>query len=200
MRLLHRQLGRPDAHDELDVLIRARYAIIYVVSWEEDRVERHLREIAERRKKSLFVWTITQGIIKSGVDSQQSKTGSGSTADPLSALDSVIQHVEPAVYLFKDFHHFTSDDRCNIAVIRRLRDLSHQLRDTYKTLVIVGPSLRIAPDLAKDITVLEFDLPGTDDFARLLERIIEDVKDNPKVQIDLSPRRIASDCFTPLAD
>ncbi len=178
---------RLDAREELDVLIRARYAIVYVVSWEEDRVERYLREIVERRKKNLFVWTVTQGITKAGAEPQRSKAGAGSTADPLAALDSVIQHVEPAVYLFKDFHHFTSDDRCNVTVIRRLRDLAHHLRDTYKTLVIVAPSLRIAADLAKDVTVLEFDLPGTDDFARLLDRIIDDVKDNPKVQIELAP-------------
>jgi AAA+ superfamily predicted ATPase len=175
-----------DPRDELDVLIRARYAIIYVVSWEEDRVERYLREIAERRKKNLFVWTVTQGISKSGAEPQRAKAGAGSTADPLAALDAVIQHVEPAIYLFKDFHRFSCDDRCNIAVIRRLRDLAHHLRDTYKTLVIVAPALRIAPDLAKDVTVLEFGLPDIDDFAHLLDRIIADVRDNPKVQIDLA--------------
>jgi ATP-dependent 26S proteasome regulatory subunit len=177
---------RLDPREELDVLIRARYAIIYVVSWEEDRVERYLREIAQRRKKNLFVWTVTQGISKSGAEPQRAKAGAGSTADPLAALDAVIQHVEPAIYLFKDFHRFSCDDRCNIGVIRRLRDLAHHLRDTYKTLVIVAPSLRIAPDLAKDVTVLEFGLPDIDDFARLLDRIIEDVRDNPKVQIDLA--------------
>jgi AAA+ superfamily predicted ATPase len=176
---------RLDPREELDVLIRARYAIIYVVSWEEDRVERYLREIAQRRKKNLFVWTVTQGISKSGSDPQRAKAGAGSTADPLAALDAVIQHVEPAIYLFKDFHRFSCDDRCNIAVIRRLRDLAHHLRDTYKTVVIVAPSLRISPDLAKDVTVLEFGLPDIADFSRLLDRIIEDVRDNPKVQIHL---------------
>ena len=133
---------RLDACTELDVLIRARYAIIYVVSWEEDRVERYLREIAERRDKHLFVWTVTQGITKCGAEPPRAKSGAGSTADPLAALDAVIQHVEPAIYLFKDFHRFCCEDRCNIAVIRRLRDLAHQLRDTYKTLVIVAPSLQ----------------------------------------------------------
>ena len=141
--------------------------MIYVVSWEEDRVERYLREIAERRNKHLFVWTVTQGIKKSGGEPQRSKAGAGNTADPLAALDAVIQHVEPAIYLFKDFHRFCCEDRCNIAVIRRLRDLAHHLRDTYKTLVIVAPSLKIAPDLAKDVTVLEFGLPGIEDFNRL---------------------------------
>ncbi len=172
---------------ELDVLIRARYPIIYVVTWEEERVERYLREIAANRKKGLFVWTVTQGIIKSGAESQRAKLGGSNTTDPINALDAVIQHVEPAIYLFKDFHRFTIEDRGNIAVIRRLRDLAQQLRDSYKTLVIVAPSMRISPDLAKDVTVLEFALPGPEDFGILLDRIIADVRGKPNVKIELNP-------------
>ena len=36
-----------DTRSDMDVLIRARYSILYVVSWEEDRVEKVMREIAE---------------------------------------------------------------------------------------------------------------------------------------------------------
>ena len=172
--------------EELEVLIRARYPVIYVVSWEEERVERCLREIAEKREKNLFVWTVTQGIVKSGVEPQQTKMGGGNTADPLAALDAVIQQVQPAIYLFKDFHRFTVDDRCNLTVIRRLRDVAYHLRDTYKSLVIVAPSLKISQELAKDVTVVEFGLPRIEDFDQLLDRIIDDVKDNPQVQIDLN--------------
>jgi AAA+ superfamily predicted ATPase len=177
----------PSTRQELDVLVRARYPIVYVVTWEEERVERCLRDIAAARGKNLFVWTITQGIVKSGADAQQSKSGSGNTSDPLAALDAVIHQVEPAIYLFKDFHRFTEDERCNLSVVRRLRDVAHHLRDTYKTIVITSPLLRIAPELTKDITVIDFALPGPDDFNKLLDRIIDDVKDNPKVKIDLTP-------------
>lgn len=177
---------RLSPQEELEVLIRARYPVIYVVSWEEERVERCLREIAEKREKNLYVWTVTQGIVKSGVEPQQTKTGGGNTADPLAALDAVIQQVQPAVYLFKDFHRFTVDDRCNLTVIRRLRDVAYHLRDTYKSLVIVAPSLRISQELAKDVTVVEFGLPRIEDFDQLLDRIIEDVKDTPQVQINLT--------------
>ena len=52
--------------DELDVMIRARYPIIYVVSWEEERVEQQLARIAAARNKKLFIWTYTQGIVKYG--------------------------------------------------------------------------------------------------------------------------------------
>lgn len=176
---------RLSAQEELEVLIRARYPVIYVISWEEERVERCLREIAEKREKNLFVWTVTQGIVKSGVEPQQTKVGGGNTADPLAALDAVIQQVQPAIYLFKDFHRFTVDDRCNLTVIRRLRDVAYHLRDTYKSLVIVAPSLKISQELAKDVTVVEFGLPRVEDFNQLLDRIIDDVKDTPQVQINL---------------
>ncbi len=171
--------------EELEVLIRARYPIIYVVSWEEDRVERCLRKIAAARNKQLFVWTVTQGIVKSGAEAQRTKSGTGNTADPLAALDSVVQQIDPSIFLFKDFHPFTSDERCNTTVLRRLRDVAYHLRDTYKSIVIVAPLMRIAPELTKDVTVVEFGLPRAEDFNQLLDRIIDDVKDNPQVTIDL---------------
>jgi ATP-dependent 26S proteasome regulatory subunit len=173
--------------EELDVLIRARYPIVYVVSWEEERVEQCLRKIAEKRSKQLFIWTVTQGIVKSGSIPQRAKTGSETTADPLAALDAVINQVEPAIYLFKDFHHFTADERCNLSVVRRLRDVAFHLRDTYKTIIIVAPIMSIAPELAKDVTLVEFGLPRIKEFNRLLDKIIEDVKENPNVQIELPP-------------
>ena len=125
-------------------------------------------------------------MVKPGAEPQRGGKGGGnSTTDPLAALDAVLGHVEPAIFLFKDFHPYTEDQRCNVAVVRRLRDVAYHLRDTYKTIVIVAPMMRIAPELSKDITVLEFGLPGVDDFHRLLDRIIEDVKDKPRVRINL---------------
>jgi AAA+ superfamily predicted ATPase len=178
-------LRRSGPPDELDVLIRARYPVIYVVTWEEERVEQRLAKIAEARKKKLYVWTCTQGIVRAGSEPQTAKSGSGNTADPLAALDAVLGHVEPAIYLFKDFHPFTEDVRCNIATIRRLRDVAYQLRDTYKTIVICAPMMRLAPELQKDVTILDFKPPDVPEFNRLLDRIIEDVKDKPQVQINL---------------
>ena len=97
----------------------------------------------------------------------------------------MLGHVEPAIYLFKDFHPFTEDVRCNIATIRRLRDVAYQLRDTYKTIVICAPMMRLATELQKDVTVVDFKPPDVPEFNRLLDRIIEDVKDKPQVKINL---------------
>jgi AAA+ superfamily predicted ATPase len=169
---------------ELEVLIRARYPLLYVVSWEEERVEQQLAEIARARNKRFLVWTCTQGIVKHGTATAPGK-GTAGTADPLAALDAVIHQVEPAIYLFKDFHPFMEEHRSNLAIVRRLRDVAHHLRDTYKTIVVVAPMLRLPLELAKDVTVLEFSLPGPAEFNRLLDRIIDDLKDKPRVRINL---------------
>jgi AAA+ superfamily predicted ATPase len=168
---------------ELDVLIRARYPIVYVTTWEEERVERCLRRIAVQRKKNLFVWTVTQGIVKSGAEPSAAKPGG--TTDPIAALDAVTAQLEPAIYLFKDFHHFTEENRANLTVIRRLRDLAHHLRDTYKTVVISAPVTRISQELCKDVTLVDFGLPGRQEFAELLDRIVADVRDKPGIAVDL---------------
>src|ERR1700733_14795743 len=105
----------PPPSDELEVLIRARYPIIYVVTWEEERVEKQLARIAAARGKKLFIWTYTAGIFRYGADPQQHRSGSTSTTDPLAALDAVLSHVESAIYLFKDFHPFTEENRANLA-------------------------------------------------------------------------------------
>src|SRR3954452_21566006 len=90
--------------DELEVLIRPRYPIIYVVTWEEERLEHRLNEIAKKRNKTFHVWTCSQGVVKFGPEPQRGKTGSGNTCDPIGGLDAVIAHVDPAIFLFKDLH------------------------------------------------------------------------------------------------
>ncbi len=179
---------RPTPRQELDILVRARYPVIYVTSWEEERVQEALEEVAQRGNKKLFVWTVTEGIVP--VDSHQpsqSPRSSGRTSDPLAALDAVLEHVDPAIFLFKDFHAFTDEKAGNIKVIRRIRDVADRLRNTYKTIVLVSPFLRLAPELSKDVTVVDFGLPTIDDLDRLLNRVIDEVRDNPRIRIELTP-------------
>jgi AAA+ superfamily predicted ATPase len=173
--------------DELEVLIRARYPLIYVVTWEEERLEQRLQEIARRRNKTFHIWTCSQGVVKYGADPQRAKTGPGSTCDPVSGLDAVLNYVDPAIFLFKDLHDHLDTRVCpgNLRNIRRLRDVAHALRDTYKTVVLVAPVMKIPVELSKDIAVLEFGTPSVNDFNRLLDRIIEDVKDKPQITINL---------------
>ena len=174
----------PDAPlGEMETLIRARYPLIYVVSWEEQRVLAEVTRIARSLDKKVLEWSVTVGLVPGGTSIQSKKYRDAGTQDPLVALDKVIDLVEPALYVFKDFHPFLNHQ--NMAVIRRLREIAAALKNTYKTIVIVSPILQIPPELEKDLTVVDFDLPTAPDFARLLDHITSEVKDNPKLNIRL---------------
>ncbi len=180
-----RKPARRTISDELELLIRARYPIIYLVSWEENRVERKLREIAAKRNKELYCWSVTTGLVKSGTQGKGPKPKG--LADPVEALETVIEHKEPAIYLFKDFHPFVRGRDANVAVIRKMREVAQALSDSYKTLVLTSPFLDVAPDLEKDVSILDFPLPDAHEFDRLLQRICDDVAQNARIQINLQP-------------
>ena len=90
--------------DELNTLTRAKYPIIYIVSWEERRIEDMLRQVAIGRRKKLYGWTLTNGIVP--LDVVQTHPIDPSTRDPLNALDFVAQSQEAAIFVLKDFHPF----------------------------------------------------------------------------------------------
>jgi ATP-dependent 26S proteasome regulatory subunit len=163
---------------ELETLIRARYPIIYVVSWEEERLENALHAIARERGKRLHIWTVTQGFAKAG------NQRDNATRDPLAALDYVINSPDQAIFLLKDFHSFISDYN----VTRRLRDLTPALKNSFKNLLILSPILKLPPELEKEITVLDYGLPSYEDLGRLLDEIIRQVHDRPDVDTDLTPQ------------
>ena len=171
---------------ELEVLIRARYPLIYVVSWEEQRVLAHVSRIATRLGKRIFEWSVTTGLAPLGTSSQSQKHRDSATQDPLIALDNVLEYIEPALYVFKDFHPFLKTQ--NMAVIRRLREISLTMQNTYKTIIIISPVFEMPAELEKDLTVLDFDLPKENDFSALLARIIDEVRENPKLDVNIDGR------------
>ncbi len=168
---------------ELEVLIRARYPLLYVLTWEEARVLDTVMKLAGPRDKKVYEWSITTGLVPAGTSIQSQKSRDAATQDPLVALDKVIEQVDPAIYIFKDFHPFLTKQ--NMAVVRRLREIAAHLKNSYKTIVLVCPILSIPQELQKDITVVDFELPKEADFYGLLKRIIGDVKDNPKIKVKL---------------
>jgi ATP-dependent 26S proteasome regulatory subunit len=166
---------------ELETLIRARYPVLYLVSWEEKKVERLMSRIAARRKKKVYTWSVTQGIQPLGAVVDPSKAKSSSTRDPSAALDHVLVSNESAIFLFMDFHPFLTKQ--NFAIVRKMREVAQTIKNSYKTLVIVSPVLELPVELEKELTVMQMALPGPDEFNELLERIIREVKDNPNVTV-----------------
>lgn len=173
--------------DELNILTRAKYPIIYIVSWEERRIEDMLRQVAIDRRKKLYGWTLTDGITP--LDLVQANTVDPATRDPLNALDFMARSQEAAIFVLKDFHPYLDETRGgpdHPVIMRRLRDITNQLKESRKTMIILSPVLRIPTDLEKDITVLDYSLPTLDELELSLERVVRSAREIAGVQLKMS--------------
>jgi len=168
---------------EIEVLIRARYPILYIQTAEELRVLPIVIEIAQRRGKKVFEWAHSTGLVPAGTNIQSQKTRSAATRDPVAALDQVLDQVEPAIFVFKDFHPFLV--KSNFAVIRKLKDVALHLKNSFKTIILISPVVEIPVELDKEVTLLNFPLPTKEDLSGLLDRILADLRELKQVQIDL---------------
>jgi hypothetical protein len=170
---------------ELEVLIRAKYPLIYVLSWEERRVQAMLGDIAARRKKRLFTWTVTDGIV--AIDTVRPTPVDPNATSPLSALEYIEHSRNAAIFVLKDLHLFLQDARMldTIVLIRKLRDMVQPLKESAKTVVLLSPVLRYPIELEKDIAVLDCSLPTREELAGALDRIVRSVHERGDVHIDL---------------
>ena len=169
--------------EEIETLIRARYPILYILTSEEMRVQELIVAIAAKRQKKLFEWSYSTGLVPAGTSIQSHKHRNNATKDPVQALDQVIEQVEPAIFLFKDFHPFLTKN--NFAVIRKLKEIAVHLKHSLKTILLVSPVQEIPIELEKEITLLNFPLPSRDDLGELLDKILTEVRQFDQVHIDL---------------
>ncbi len=170
------------AQSELETLVRARYPILHIASYEEERVEESLSLVATRRGKNLVCWSITRGLYTYGESLTQGKRSFGAnTTDPIAALEEVVRQVDPIVFVFKDLHPFLKDH----SVVRKLRELAHHLKSSPKTLVLISPELCIPSELEKDVTPVDFPLPGISEIGSLLDSIVKDVTEHGQMELSV---------------
>jgi len=153
-------------NDELTVLLKARYPIIYINSFEEDRVEYVIRKhIKTTLNRSIYSWDFIDGYINN-----PNKEGFGKR-NPLQALELIerLASETPAVFLLKDFNLFLSD----IAISRKLRNISRILKLQPKTIIILSSELSIPKELQDLITIVQFHLPNQEEINYELKRLIK---------------------------
>ncbi len=157
--------------DRIEILIRARYPLINIVSSEEARVEQTLKAIARSRGKRYFIWSVTKGLL----------SDDGSCAadlrEPLKALDHILEGDVNGIFLLKDFHPFLNDP----VVVRKIRDIARELKTTMKNVVLLSPVLKIPMDVEKEVTIVDYDLPGKETLGKIIDDITATLPDKGRV-------------------
>jgi SpoVK/Ycf46/Vps4 family AAA+-type ATPase len=159
--------------DELTLLLKARYPIIYINTIEEDRVEYIIRKyIKTSLNRSIYSWDFIDGYTNNPNNEGFAKR------NPVQALELVerLTAQTPALFLLKDFNRFLTD----VSISRKLKNISRILKLQPKTIIIIGSEFNIPKELSDLITILQFQLPVESEINYELNRLIESLN----IQID----------------
>ncbi|MBF0301108.1 MAG: AAA family ATPase [Oligoflexia bacterium] len=173
---------------EIDILVRSRYPLIYILSHEEHRIEKLISRMIKNQKKAFKVWSVTSGLkdYKYHIDVEEEKNDVIETnpifTDPLELLEHIIKNDEATLFLLKDFHAFLDD----FTVIRKLRDAVYKLNASYKNIIIVSPVLKLPEDLQKEICLIDFPLPDHLEIFDLLRDVAKDLKQTNSKLVNLN--------------
>ena len=143
--------------EELELLLRARYSILYIPTREEERVEAAIAQCAQSQgNRAVYIWDFVDGY-----QGNPNDVGFG-RRNPLQALEFIekLPTSAAAVFVLRDFHRFLED----VSVARKLRNLARLLKAQPKNIIIISPQLAIPEDLGEVMTVVEFPLPTLSDI------------------------------------
>jgi len=151
--------------EDFNLLLKARYSLIFIGTTEEDRLEYTIRNcIKLGKKRAVYTWDFIDGFLNTPNNKEIGKR------NPLQALEYIEKLTvdNPALFLLKDFNKFFSD----ITIDRKLRNLSRLLKTQPKTIIIIAPEIIIPEELRELITVLEFNLPDVNEIRQELIRLL----------------------------
>ncbi len=167
----------------LDTYIRARYPLLWIVTPEEKRALEEIDSLAQAHRKRLLIWSATTGLINPALPDR----ADSSKRDPLSLLTTILDDSEPCIWVLRDFHPFLKEP----TLVRRLREVSFGLQSqtVSKTVILLGPVLKIPPELEKEITVIDFNLPTESQIEAMLTQLIEHARrGETKINLDRRQR------------
>jgi len=172
-------------------LVKARFPLIYISTWEETRATSLIYDTVTdvqiiKKPRELFVWSQTQGMRSFGANNKPD------VKTPLKALEMIENYDEPAVFILKDLHVYFggTGKQADYALIRKIRDLVSILKESAvpKSIIFLSPILVLPDDLQKDVTVVDFSLPTLEEIQCLLQEMIDVNSSSIKIDLNESER------------
>lgn len=167
--------------NEFVLLLKARYPIIYISTYEEERLEYIIKYCTKKYvARTYYSWDFIDGY-------QGNPNDTGFAAkNPLEALELIekLTADTAAVFILKDFDNFIND----LSILRKLKNLGRSLKTQPKNIIIISPEINIPDTLREFITVIDFPLPTFREINEELSRLMTSLKQeiSPEVLVNLT--------------
>lgn len=154
---------------ELTHAWKSRYPIVWIITWDEGRVEQRLRAFARsifKDENSFQAWSCLNGFAKAP-----------ETSDPLKALEFIESYPGNGVFLLKDFSGWLEG---RPALVRKMRDLYYNLRRENKIVIVTTARGRVPDALKREVYFIPVDLPTQEEIEQYLRSLFQQ---RPNLQV-----------------
>jgi len=155
--------------EQLDLMIRARYPLLYIVTVEEEPVEEVLLSVAgqSQPERQVLLWDIVRGWEDNGADK-------GSVMGALHRIRKTDPQ-ENSLFVLRDLHFILKNPQSdrNAPVIRELKNLTKELKRSRKTLILTSHTLEVPAELSEEVTVIDFPLPNAQEIDYLINILVK---------------------------
>ena len=161
-------MNQSDAQSLFDRYMRSRQPLVAVISHEEARVMRAIRQTAASRSLKVVTWSFTAGLEGAdGVDS-------AATKDPGAAFAAILKYSaghQKTLFVMRDLHGFLGNAMKGFSpiLVRYLRDVSALFETVVCSMVLLSPALEIPEDLKKGLSTIDWPLPDAGELGAVLQ-------------------------------
>lgn len=163
--------------EEIQLMLSARFPLLWVVSPEEETAEETLCAAAQAKKAQIYFWDYARGWSDS----------SAAKGNPMQALERVIKAPPEtaAIFVMKDIATliapFANGQIASnqLPIVREIKNLARDIardalraRKLRRTLVILSDQLRLPVELREETTVVDFSLPSIEEISELVDRLV----------------------------
>lgn len=148
-----------EIHD-LASLVRAGHPIIVVETAEEQRVVEAFRHVIAQVWRPLFHWSLTNGLRRLDMDLDDEIAPPEATA----TLNHAKESTQRSIYLLCDFSNYLRYP----LTARLVREIAERQDCVAHTLVMIGASIELPPELENHVVRFELKLPDEGELGKLI--------------------------------
>ncbi len=147
-------------HQDLAAHLQTGRALIFVQTPDEEYLEVQLKLMAASMNAELWTWQINDGLIPNQGQPTQ---------DPIDTLRLLQQSEQRPLVWMKDLHlHYSAQ------VIRALRDLYFQWRQSGGMIVLSGPNVAIPDEIQRETALVQLEMPSLSVLQSVVNQYLED--------------------------
>ncbi|MFA5238201.1 MAG: AAA family ATPase [Phycisphaerae bacterium] len=176
--------------EEILLLIKSKYAVVFLETVDEEYVLRQLDQIAVQLNFSYYQWSVTEGLCLGHRENSyyQTKNAAAMLNMILGILKRVDEYVlKPGLFVFKDFERYLDDPM----VLRLFKDLVNKIKNTRDTVVIVASTYKLPQDLEPYAAHIIGGFPVEEEISNVIKETVRELfRNNPQIQVAMTAKEL----------